>query len=525
MMKVRERAAPIIKTKYGRLHPFQKELIEAILDPKIGLVKVEAPVGIGKTTAIRKALDYCDTPIIATFPTTILVNAQSANISSGTDSYYWPYDTKTTDRSYEIFITEYSSQSLLYLAMKNYHEIKGLSRGDILSRLFSQAPFIGGKSIILTTPDVLWLLYSGKYRRSRRLQEHLSNAVVIFDEFHCYANLANFYKLLNRLGEGRVSKVILMSATPFMRDDIVVEFPGDHLQISFSESGIYGEEMRVFNHELDMEIIEENYRDTSNLINILKGTLKQLPRPAAVIFDSIFRLMQVELLLKEEFPGLRFHRYDGMVKERVNLSYDSVLLGTSSVEVGVNMDFLSLIFEGSNWTSAIQRLGRVGRLRPGKALLISDRNFRPYRPRGRDIARDELEGILREYLPDPRNDWTSGELFRGDMPNFLLVDSYGTCYIYGPGIFSMFEVLEYEQQMPEDTESLVKLLRDFGVEDNKIEEIKMRVTLFPVAGIVRGKGFRSRYERIVSVDERKDEWVIRLANGEYFYFYRGENDD
>lgn len=524
-MKILGRAAPIIDSAYGRLHPFQVELIEAIRDPNVSLIRVEAPVGVGKTTAIRRILDCCDVPVVATFPTTILVNTQSINISRGADCFFWPREVKSYHRSYDIFITEYSSQSLFHLAMKNYREIEGKTRGEMLERLFNLAPYVGKKNVILTTPDVLWLLYSGKYKRSDRLQQNLSNAVVIFDEFHCYADLANFYRLLNKLGEGRVSKVVLMSATPFMRDDVVVEFPGELVDISFREEGLVDEETRVFNHQLEVEVIEASYRNPFKLVEILRDSLRGLPRPAAVIFDSIFRLMQVEPLLKKEFADLCFHRYDGMVKDEISLDENSVLLGTSSIEVGVSMDFASLAFEGSSWTSAIQRLGRVGRMRPGQALLISDRSFQPYRPAENEIARGQLEGILKEYLPDPRQDWTSGELFRGDNPNFLLVDPRGRCYVYGPGIFSMYEVLEYEPRVPRDKAGLEEVLRDFRVDEDDIAWLKVRLALFPVAGIVGARRFRERYEAVVSVEKGEDEWMVELANGERFYFEREESDD
>ncbi len=524
-MKVLERAARKVASEFGALHPFQEELISAARDPEVGLVRVEAPVGAGKTTAIRRILEYCDAPLIATFPTTILVNTQSQNISLGADVYHWPRENKPINRPYDLFVTEYTSQSLLHLAMKNRGDIEGVARGEMLSRLFGLAPFIGKKSVILTTPDVLWLIYSGRYKGSRRLQEKLSGSIVIFDEFHCYADLANFYSLLNRLAEGRVSKVVLMSATPFMREDIVVDFPGDSVDISFREEDTLEGDTRVFNHALDLEVVETRYHDSYKLMDELRKSLGGLPRPTAVIFDSIFRLMQIEPLLRREFPNLRFHRYDGMVKDAINLGEDSVLLGTSSVEVGVSMDFASLIFEGSSWTSAIQRLGRVGRMREGQALLVSDRSFQPFRPPGDSIARGDFEGILRDYLPDPRQDWTSGELFRGDAPNFLMVNMRGDWFVYGPAIFSMFKVIEYEKRMPQDASSLEKMLHEFGVRDSDIPEAKMRISLFPVAGLLKVGGFRDRYDTVVSVEKGDREWVIKLASGEWFYFEREENDD
>jgi len=521
-MRVLERAAPLINSKYGKLHPFQAELIDALLDPNIGFIRVEAPVGIGKTTVIRKALDYCKSPVVATFPTTILVKSQSASFFQNEKVFVWPYAGNRSDEVHELFITEFTSESLLHLAKKNRNEIRG-KRGEILNRLFNLAPLVAKKTLILTTPDVLWLIYSSKYNRSKRLQEALSNSIIFFDEFHCYAQLENFYRLLNRLGEGRVSKVALMSATPFIREDILLDFRGKSVDIKFEE-GDEAEEKRIFNYDLDVQISEADFKQIHETARFLTTVLPAMPRPSAVIFDSIFRLMQIENILKRDLPNLSFYRYDGFRKDKILLDGKSVVLGTSAIEVGINMAFSSLIFEGSSWPAAIQRLGRVGRQCPGRAILISDRNFKPFKPAVDELSRREFEMILRDYLPDPRQDWVSGELFRGDAPSFLLVDPKGDCYVYGPSVFSMFEISESEE-INSEINDIEGILRDFKVREDDIEDIKIRASLFPVAGIVKTYKFRDRYVPLTSVESNDEKWVIRLANGESFYFTKERFDD
>lgn len=516
MLKVEGRDATLYKTKYGILHRFQEQLMEALLDPGVGMIKVEAPVGVGKTTVIRKALEYYEGPIIATFPTTILVNAQAGKISEGADVYHWPRKTIDKRKRYDFSLIEYTSQSILDLARINKESFSGL-RGGLLDRLFRLTPMLSGKSIVLTTPDVLWLVYSDKYKHSKRLKEDLTKSVVFFDEFHCYCDLKNFYKLLEKLGEGFVSKVVLMSATPFMREDLIVEFPGDQVEISFQEQEEGSCGKRTFNYPLEVEIHEANYRSYDVMLDVLKARIKDLPKPAAVIFDSIFRLMQMESELKEEFPSISFSRYDGLRKDNLELTHNTVVLGTSSVEVGIDMDFASLVFEGSSWTTAIQRLGRVGRRRPGQVLLLSDRSFEPYRPREVEISRSAFENILKEYLPDPRSDWISGELFRGDAPSFLLIDMKGKPYFYGPGIFSMYEIMEWDDYVSDKLE-LQKILEEMGIRRTEVDDTLLHLSLFPVMGILRARGFRKNYVPISSLESTEDECAIRLENGETFYF-------
>lgn len=518
MLKVEGRSAALYPTRYGTLHRFQEQLIEALLDPAVGLIKLEAPVGVGKTTAIRKALEYCECPIIATFPTTILVRTQAAKIAEGALVYHWPKELYASGKAYDFSLIEYTSQSLLDLARISGCNLSG-SRGELLGRLFNLSPIISGKRIILTTPDVLWLIYSGKYKHSLRLKEALSNSIVFFDEFHCYCDLKNFYKLLEKLGDGFISKVVLMSATPFMREDIVVEFQGERLDISFQEHEEGDFERRMFNHPLEVEIREANYYKRDVMLDALKSWIADIQKPAAVIFDSIFRLMHMESVLREECPDINFSRYDGLIKDSVDLADSTVVMGTSSIEVGIDMDFASLVFEGSSWTTAIQRLGRVGRRRPGQVLLLSNRSFEPYKPEEQVVSRSTFEDILREYLPDPRSDWISGELFRGDAPSFLLIDMKGKPYFYGPGIFSMYEIMEYDNYVADDRE-LRKILEEMGIQRADIGDALLHLALFPVAGIVRARRFRDSYIPVVSLETTEEEYVVRLKNGESFYFQK-----
>ena len=59
--------------------------------------------------------------------------------------------------------------------------------------------------------------------------------------------------------------------------------------------------------------------------------------------------------------GLELGQWSGLRKDRVDLNDRTVILGTSAIEVGIDMKFRSLVMEASYWPSAIQRLGRVGR--------------------------------------------------------------------------------------------------------------------------------------------------------------------
>lgn len=111
------------------------------------------------------------------------------------------------------------------------------------------------------------------------------------------------------------------------------------------------------------------------------------------------------------------------------------------------MQFESVITEVSYWTSAIQRIGRVGRKSKGNAIIFTNRDFVPY-VEDAMVSRDLFENeIVKEVLSDPIGKLVSGEMFRGDSYNFVLKDS-GTkkVIIYSESLFAMFDIENCERE-------------------------------------------------------------------------------
>ena len=212
-----------VKQENG-LRPFQKETVEAIKDPDVKLITVEAPVGSGKSYIIRNLVTdshFDGTPIVLTYPTKILMDAQVESIKKEMDNVaVWPDDANKfplTGKS-SINVWKYSLDSLSTYMKERPEEFDAFAnRGELLSKGMFSIEY-GEKKIFVTTPDVLWLIYSGKYKGCRMLQSQLNGALVSFDEFHAYSELWNFYNLLeNLIFKSKVSKVVLLSATPFVR--------------------------------------------------------------------------------------------------------------------------------------------------------------------------------------------------------------------------------------------------------------------------------------------------------------------
>ncbi|MCL0072188.1 hypothetical protein M1N49_00685 [Thermodesulfovibrionales bacterium] len=148
---------------------------------------------------------------------------------------------------------------------------------------------------------------------------------------------------------------------------------------------------------------------------MLNYYIPKLPKPLAVIVDSVFRLRHLMPMLKRKFSEKwKIIEYSGFLKDNPSLDEKTILVGTSSIEVGVNMVFKSLITEASYWTSAIQRIGRVGRFCNGNVVVLTTKNMEPFMSSKSNISRDELENeILKSALKDIKMTHVSGDMFRG----------------------------------------------------------------------------------------------------------------
>ena len=128
------------------------------------------------------------------------------------------------------------------------------------------------------------------YRGSNRLLSFLTGAVVIFDEFHLYSGLNHFSKLLDNLLNSGVKKVILLSATPVFSKEVEALIDKyETLRIDFSES-IGNNKDRIFNYPLNLEFVNCRYTKPDELIEVLARYIPKLPKPLAIILDSVFRL-------------------------------------------------------------------------------------------------------------------------------------------------------------------------------------------------------------------------------------------
>jgi hypothetical protein len=379
----------------------------------------------------------------------------------------------------------------------------------------------------VTTPDVLHIIKEGWYRGTQRLEALLNKAIVVFDEFHLYTGLKNFAPLIEWLVDSVADKIVFLSATPTTNEeieDIWLKYP--HEVIEFEDS-IGGVNDKIFNYPLQLHVEECKYTKTDIILAQLKKYLPILPKPAAVIFDSVFRLRHLKPVLEKEF-GSRLHilEYSGMKKDQLTFDKNTVILGTASVEVGVEMPIKSLITETSYWTSAIQRLGRVGRLDEGEAVLLTRKRLTPFLKDKTSLTRNELEqDILRSALKESMGTMVSGEMFRGDSYSFLVIDrGYNLVMPYSEAIFAMFDIEDdfvTNWQRLDHKQKREILKDDYRLSNDMIEDILLRDRIIPFWGVVSGR-LKSEYEN-VTTKLADNELIISLNNsGKTYYFDHGD---
>ncbi len=492
------------------LRPFQKETINA-LSGSARVIIVEAPVGSGKSHIVRQIADNWHGAVVLTYPTKILMDSQRWTLKGDfPGSVMWPEETGIPQNNAPTIF--YYSTDALVSFLKQQKKDYRLDRSELLDTVLHQQFWSSKRNIMVTSPDVLHLLVNLRaYRGSQRMLTFLNGAVVVFDEFHLYAGLKNFPRLLDNLFESGINKIILLSATPVSSDEeLQMLFDKYETRRIVFRDSIGGDGDKIFNYPLTLEFVNCRYTRRDDLLAVLQQYIPILSKPLAIILDSVFRLRHIMPLLRKEF-GSQWNviEYSGFRKDNCVLDDKTILVGTSSIEVGINMAFKSLITEASYWTSAVQRIGRVGRFCDGKVIVLTTKNMEPYISSKNTISRDELEsGILKSALKDIKMTHVCGDMFRGDNYPFIAYDiDSKRLSTYTESIFSMYSpekwINDWQSLSIQEKE---KQLRKYVNNDAWVSDILLQDRLVPCWGLIAGH-LRDKYEKI-SVHTADDELTI-----------------
>ncbi len=525
-IKILGRIAPYNEKKF---HPFQQKTLEALFDDQSKIIVVEAPVGSGKSRIIREiAIDpNRSNPIILTYPTKILMETQLASLKNETKNLsVWPDDTPQANA---IQAFNYSTDALIRY-MRKMNMTAPPDRSSLWQKVLFTQEGMGGPFLLITTPDVLWLLFVAEvYRPANKLQNYLQNAIVVFDEFHLYFGLDTFSELVEKLLKTVAKKVVLLSATPILSEtlhQLQQRFPTEFINFEESQQS----EGRIFNYPIEVIIHSFRHTNIDEAEQVMRQVLIDLPTPAAIIMDSVFRLAHLKKrFLTDPIPGFHLKEWSGRIKEdHGGLKEGDVILGTSSIEVGIDMIFKGAIIEAWEWPSTIQRLGRIGRHGEGVAHLFT-------RSRDLEIAvgdktewgRTEFEQVvLKAGLMDPRAERIRGGGFRGrSFPMLMYDEELREAILYSEQILCQYDISDSDEYWQEKSlEQKRKFLkRELRLPDERVEELLLNDALVPWYGVLKGT-LSDKYHRIeyLRFDPHKNELTIQTAT-DSFAFYGRQN--
>ena len=251
-------------------------------------------------------------------------------------------------------------------------------RGDALMRVLRNRDFV------LSNPDIFHYLMHQFYTYPQDAPERYSGPLsqkfsqLIFDEFHIF-DAPQIISVLNALlfmheigGEARKHKFLFLSATP---GKLMLEYlsrsglKAQQIEGKYATTGEPEHWRKILNSaEINFESepraeawVEQHLHDI-----ILPFFLEQRPgAKGAVIVNSVAAAERIYEKVKPVFEqyGLQVEQNTGLTsRSRRKISYQSdLLIGTSTVDVGVDFQINFLVFESRDAGSFLQRLGRLGR--------------------------------------------------------------------------------------------------------------------------------------------------------------------
>lgn len=356
----------------------QAETVKALRDSKVEVVFNTAMTGDGKSLAAFLEVLQGDCNAIALYPTNELARDQETQ----TRKYIADFQPPNNPR-----VTRLSGAEL-----EIYAENEDISKGAAIATRTSQS------EVLLTNPDIFHFLHRGAYiikgqkgdspdKLWGRIDKDFD--LFIFDEFHVYAapqvaGMINTMLLIR--ATNRHKKFLFLSATP--NEQLIQRFqdagfccqvisPLEQNKYQFPETSeqqqkLSAEDWRQVARTIDLSFVSlEPVAKASetwlkeNAESILQRFQQHPGSKGAIILNSIAAvkrltpffqsLLQPHGLTASENTGL-----SGKTERERSLTADLVL-GTSTIDVGVDFKINFLIFESSDAGNFIQRLGRLGR--------------------------------------------------------------------------------------------------------------------------------------------------------------------
>ncbi len=348
------------------LREHQVKTFDAIRSPDIDVVFNTAMTGDGKSLAAYLPALVDNQCILAMYPTNELICDQLEQIKS----YCNLFNPNITPE---------------YMFSEHLYELR--SKLEFGSQASTIEFLAGGHQILLTNPDIFNLIANFKYMSEHQNPDRLLATILncydvfLFDEFHIYdvsqvlsVLTAMLYIIEQARGTRERKKFVFLSATP---NPLLLEcLEQSGLRYKVIE-GVYRFEsadeqnwnqicqpFTLHFHKVERQTetwIQNHYKEMVNWFSNNPGSR------GAIIVNSVATAKRIVAFFKErqkagDFP-LSFGEITGLTSkpERESARNSKLIVGTSTVDVGIDFKINYLIFEALDAGSWVQRLGRLGR--------------------------------------------------------------------------------------------------------------------------------------------------------------------
>lgn len=345
----------------------QLETYLALTDPNVDIVINTAMTGDGKSLAAYLPSLINQSSAFGMYPTNELVRDQSSQL--------WQYN--KLFQSNMTFDTIWGAK--LGSIVEEYPEYN--RRSEALAALLRE------NQITLTNPDIFHLILNYRYGSHIFSDMELpytlaiNSPTFIFDEFHIFQTpqivsaitaILFFHAMSTRSNRPRF---IFSSATPGGIFDHLLKATGlrvQHIEGTYCSSFQVG--YRQVLHESQLHLyqlgekqnVEQWIEEHLDIIND-HWLHYPTPRPRGVIIvNSVVEARRIAKLLNERLNGITVGENTGFTddtRRKEAMKHADLIVGTSTIDVGVDFNISLLIFEAPDAGTFLQRFGRLGRCR------------------------------------------------------------------------------------------------------------------------------------------------------------------
>ncbi len=359
-----------------QLSQHQAETLEALETPGIQIVLNIAITGDGKSlAAYLRSLIGASGPnevrptILALYPTIELSKDQERQFLDYRDRFGTTLDHITLwgDKLTELAGDEYGGRAHALIEL------------------------LGHNDALLTNPDIFVRMMNYQYRPGFFTRQEIPYRVLtrfnllLFDEFHLFsmpqfaAAATALVSVQEHYPQG-APKALFSSATQHPALLQLIERAGMEKRVirgSYAPAGAdpatLADGYRQILHPADLHLHQLTGDQTVESwvrehLDVITGAWRDGgPARAAIIVSSVATAHRIAAWLKAELASSPLKQGGWHVEEVTGLSHGSldadIVVGTSTIDVGIDFDINLLIFEALNGGQFLQRLGRLGRCR------------------------------------------------------------------------------------------------------------------------------------------------------------------